>query len=694
MLGFRALGDAPLAANGVSAAPAPPPEPLASTDFIRDIAPLLQQIHVYAPLPSAPELSTAYAKGVNLLPATGEFVYDPLPYQARQSSESVFSTINQVAGAGQDTDYELAIADLAAKLPACKTVALICAWFGNSTDVTLCKIYPSTIYIGGAFQTNGLADNWRCSSLTEGSTATLIPISQSGGHFSYSGTPSDQSIVRCILDLKARGYQVVFYPFILMDSTGFPWRGRITYTGSDVTAAATTAINNWFGSAASSNFTRDTAKKTVSYSGAANDFTYRRMILHYANLVVMAGGVDLFLLGSELRGLEIIRGPAWTKAGTVDGSGKAIWDYPFVAAMKTLAADVRGIFDAAGLARDLTNFRNLITYSADWSSYNGWAHVGEDGKWPHLDQLWADASIDLVAMDNYMPLSDWTSGTGGRDFTVWTVAKPTAWPPAPSNIDGLGLTGPPSVYSQPYLQANIEGGEQFNWFYANEVNAGRGADPNGGPLTVSLPQGDRLTQSRQQYAVNQQLLAQKHFRWWWNNPHKAVYNTGAGQVPQGPDTQWVANSKSISFVEYGFPAVDKGANQPNVFYDPGSSESFTPYWSAWVPQGAGFVPLRDDFMQYNALKAFYDYWFGTANQNVTVNGVPMIQARFCNVWTWDARPFPAFPISTVVWADAENYSAGHWVEGRTLPQPVAPPARIREQTFLRKSRVDAPILRK
>src|SRR4030081_1426843 len=35
-----------------------------------------------------------------------------------------------------------------------------------------------------------------------------------------------------------------------------------------------------------------------------------------------------------------------------------------------------------------------------------------DGQWPHLDQLWAHSNIDLVRFDNYMPLSDWTTGDG------------------------------------------------------------------------------------------------------------------------------------------------------------------------------------------------------------------------------------------------------------------------------------------
>ena len=60
------------------------------------------------------------------------------------------------------------------------------------------------------------------------------------------------------------------------------------------------------------------------------------MILHYANLCVVAGGVDLFLLGSEFRGIETIRGPAWTKAGTTGGDGKVTWDYPFVAGLMQL----------------------------------------------------------------------------------------------------------------------------------------------------------------------------------------------------------------------------------------------------------------------------------------------------------------------------------------------------------------------
>jgi GTA TIM-barrel-like domain len=133
---------------------------------------------------------------------------------------------------------------------------------------------------------------------------------------------------------KSRGFRIVFYPFILMDDGGKSWRGRIGYESADVSSGADTAVSNFLGSAATSQFTQDFTNKTVSYSGSSTDYTYRRMILHYANLCVVAGGVDLFLIGSELRSLESIRGSTWAISG---GGPPATWDYPFVNGLVTLS---------------------------------------------------------------------------------------------------------------------------------------------------------------------------------------------------------------------------------------------------------------------------------------------------------------------------------------------------------------------
>jgi hypothetical protein len=620
--------------------------------------------------------------GVHLLPATGEFTYDTVPYTGALSGASQQPLNSFFAPGGTKTDYSYAIEQLQAAHPECSTVSVVCAWFGNSINAAACQIYPSTNFIGGSFQQeSGGADSWRVSGLTQVSSG-LIPLpSFAEGGAVYGGTPSDQSIVRCIRDLKARGFRVMFYPFILMTAPGYPWRGRIG-ASPDMTTAATSAANAFLGSAGPSQFTPDATNLTVVYSGSPTDYTYRRMILHYAWLCTVAGGVNLFLLGSELRGLETIRGPGWTPAGTTDASGLAVWDYPFIAGLNALAGDVRAIFDGQGLTKNISALSNLVAYSADWSDWMGFQHPGANGQWPHLDSLWANSNIDVVGLDNYLPLSDWTTGDGGLDAQGWLAPAPSgAWPPSPAAMNGLGLSGSPSLYSLAYLKANIEGGEKFNWWYADEANGGPSLDPNGSDLIVSLPQGDRLAQTRSGFAANQQALANKQFRWWWKSTHRAIYDDGDGQgwVPRGPQTQWIPQSKPIAFIEYGYPSTDRGTNQPNVFFDAKSTESATPYWSIWDPvSGGGLAPLRDDTISSLARQAVYEYWNADGNNETSSGGVPLIAFALSSVWNWDARPFPVFPLLSSQWGDASNWQTGDWINGRG-PSPVpsppsAPPA--------------------
>lgn len=644
-----------------------------------------------------------YILGVSLLPASGEFTYDTIAYLGQRFVEKIqtgpntykdiytpLQSINRYANGGPDagtgnvTDYIIALNNLQSQFPGCTTVSLVIAWFGNSTDVTQCSIYPSTTYIEGKFQqASGASDNWQCSGLTQLSDG-LIPIPEVGNNFIYGGTPSDQSVVRCIRDLKARGLRVVFYPFLLMTATGEPWRGNITYNGTDVSSAATAAINNFLGSAAPSQFTQDPINLTVAYSGSPTDYTYRRMILHYANLCCVAGGVDLFLLGSELRSLEVIRGPDWTKGGSVSPAGVTTWDYPFVNGLIALANDVRSVFDAAGLTKDTVNLHNLISYSADWSVWMGYQHAGENGQWPHLDQLYGSPNIDVVAFDNYLPLTDWTTADGGLDAQNWLAPAPSGpWPPTAETFNGLGLSGQPTIYNIDYLKAGIEGGEYFDWFYNDSNNLGPGLDPNGSDLYVSLAQGDRLTQSRNPYFAGQELLANKQLRWWWNNQHQAVYDDGdgTGWSPHGAPTAWVPQSKSITFAEYGFAASDKSTNQPNVFYSPASVESDTAFWSIWDPSESapgGYWPRRDDELQLLALQAIYEYWVIDGNNETSSAGVPMLETTFMSAWNWDARPFPYFPNLIDVWGDTGDWPAGFWIGGKgpfiASPEPDAPPA--------------------
>ena len=115
-------------------------------------------------------------------------------------------------------------------------------------------------------------------------------------------------------------------------------------------------------------------------------------------------------------------------------------------------------------------------------------------------------------------------------------------------------------------------------------------------------------------------------------------------------------SKPIWFTELGCPAIDRGTNQPNVFFDPKSSESFTPHFSrGW----------RDDAIQRAYLEATYLWWGEAANNPVSsVYGGRMVHVPECAAWTWDARPYPFFPALTDVWTDGANWRLGHWLTGR------------------------------
>ncbi len=231
---------------------------------------------------------------------------------------------------------------------------------------------------------------------TSAARSGALVMSLSSGKPAYGGTPSDETVVRAIRDLKARGYAVVFYPFVFMDvpagnalpnpygGTGqpvYPWRGRITchpaagQSGTvDKTATAGTQVAAFFGACLASHVSvsvnASTDAVTTSYSGPA-EWGLRRFILHYARLcaavnTIDAGTIDAFLIGSEFRALCSVRDSAT--------------NFPAVARLKTLAADVKSIL-GGGVK---------VSYAADWSDYNGYRPAdGSNDVFFHLDPLGA-----------------------------------------------------------------------------------------------------------------------------------------------------------------------------------------------------------------------------------------------------------------------------------------------------------------
>ena len=70
-------------------------------------------------------------------------------------------------------------------------------------------------------------------------------------------------------------------------------------------------------------------------------------------------------------------------------------------------------------------------------------------------------------------------------------------------------------------------------------------------------------------------------------------------------------------------------------------------------------------MQRRFLEAALRYWAEPANNPASsVYSGRMITTSETAAWTWDARPFPAFPARSDVWTDADNWRLGHWLNGR------------------------------
>ncbi len=541
---------------------------------------------VMRPVEGAADTLEQAVEAVCLIPGAGEFVL---------ATGKVLRDLGRGAWAAENVNntsgrpnIELALDQLQAALPTCKRVALVVTWFGDDLRCGVCRIRPGVEQhlkrtVGGVWSVNGIARE------------DAYVVSAEEGRPNFGGTPSDASVKQAIAALKARGMEVTLYPFIMMDvpagnglpdpygageQGAFPWRGRICVApapgrpGSpDKTAAAASQVAAFFD----------------------GEWGLRRMVRHYAELALEAGGVDAFLIGSELRGVTTVR----------DGASS----YPAVAKLKSLAAEVRGIVGP----------ETAISYAADWTEWRG--HDAADGSGDfhfHLDPLWTDENIDFLGIDWYAPLTDWRDGALHADA-------------------GLGE----AITDTTVLQAGIEGGEDYDWYYASDED-----------------RADQVRSAISDGAYGKPWVWRaKDLRGWWSHAH---VNRVAGVETVA--TSWVPGMKPIRFTEVGCPAVDKGSNQPNVFYDPRSSESALPRFSSGV---------RDDQIQRRMLEAFHAYWREPGRNPVSgVYAGPMIDMGRAHVWAWDARPFPDWPLRLDVWSDGPLWRTGHWLNGRAGAAPL------------------------
>lgn len=459
----------------------------------------------------------AHVSAVNIIPASGEFVYATEPvFERTFPGRERALNVHTAEGV---TDFSVSLDQLQEELPGVSSVSLTVGWFGDDLRAGTCRIRPG-VETG---ERTTVPWEWAVGG-TKRADAYRISL-DGGGNANYGGTPADHAVVQAIADLKSRGIAVTITPFLFMDvppgnglpdpyggaeQGAFPWRGRIT-ASLDQSAITRADVEAFLGTAQTSDFT--IVDGEVVYSGPGADWGYRRFILHHAHLAQAAGGVSAFLIGTEMRALTQLR----------DETGA----FPFVDGLCALADEVKAL-----LGTDCN-----VSYAADWSEYG--AYVPGDGSgdvlFP-LDPLWARASIDFVGIDWYPSAGDWREEETHLD-----------------RLEGYSAPDAPD-----YLRANFEGGASYDWYYADA--AAREAQDR--TQIVDTAHGEHW------------VFRAKDLTGWWNTAH----HERPGGVRSAASTPWQPGSKPFRLCEIGFPAVDKVGNAPNLFYDPKSSESaFPPY---------------------------------------------------------------------------------------------------------------------
>ncbi|CAH1652756.1 conserved hypothetical protein [Hyphomicrobiales bacterium] len=375
-------------------------------------------------------------RAVSLIPGAGEFVYDTSSVSHEPEpgvSESL--TRHQLYGG---SDVDTAIGHLVALCPDLRTVSLVVSWFGDDLRAGSCTVAPRVEIP----HKPTVGAEWAVAGLTRAIART---VSEIDGRPAFGGTPSDESVVALIRRLRVDyGLEVVLYPFLMMDipagnalpdpwSGGagqphYPWRGRITCDpapgrpgSAEGTASAAAQIAAFVGTVEPADMSLAGGAVSCAKPG---EWSYRRLVMHCAMLAQAAGGVEGFVVGSEMVGLTHLRGAA---------------GYPMADHLAAIAQEVKTILPAT-----------TLTYAADWTEYGADVRDGgEDIDFP-LDALWASPAIGAIGIDFYPPLSDWRDGAGHADAAI--------------------AQGPADLA---YLRGRLTSGEAFDWYYADD--AGRAA---------------------------------------------------------------------------------------------------------------------------------------------------------------------------------------------------------------------------
>ena len=542
-------------------------------------------------------------EGVALVPGTGEYALATRAvHYDYGNGEKDSANVNTPEGIA---DMRVALRDLTEEMPRVGAASLVVSWFGDDLRCGSCTVRPRV----EQDEVDGTPMAWTVSGAGRVEAGT---VPRQDGRPIYGGTPSDGSVVQAIREMAGRGLDVTFYPFILMDQLAGngrpdPWGGEeqapLPWRGRITTAEAP-------GRAGSTDGTAGAAAEVATFFGTASAADFEVL----DGQVAYSGPPEWSYRRFILHYAALCAAAGGVEAFCVGSEMRALTQirgpngmFPAVDALRDLTAEVRQLLPDAKLG-----------YAADWSEYFGY-HPADTGDLHfHLDPLWADPEIDFVGIDNYMPLADWRQGEDHAD-AGWRSVR---------NLD--------------YLRAQVEGGEGFDWYYPTP-------EARDAQRRIPITDGDHGEPWVWRY---------KDVRSWWKSHH----HERIGGVRSATPTAWMPQSKPIRFTEYGCAAIDRGANQPNKFLDPKSSESALPHYS---------TGRRDDAMQMQYLRGLLSHWRDPERNPISAAyGGPMLDLAHSFAWAWDTRPWPAFPDLTSFWSDGANHARGHWISGRSGAVPL------------------------
>lgn len=319
-------------------------------------------------------------KNISMIPGSGEFIYDT-KIQRKIAQEKISSDQYVTYGPAKrinhnnyskKSDAILSLDQLQKDLPNIKWVSVVVNWFANDLKIETCKIYPAVEF---QYDSAVIPNDWQVGNITR-SNARLISKDENDNPI-YGGTISDSALIRYIEELHSRGYKVMLYPMLLLDTKNKEWRGKLKGTPSN--------IKDFFSN------------------------QYNIFIEHYSSIAKKTK-TNGFIIGSEFVELTKLK----------DEQG----NYPAILELIKLAKQVK-----LHLGKEVA-----ITYAADWSEYhscNGWYQ---------MDELWASEYIDVVGIDAYFPLTDgheppfcysveniidgWSSGEGYDYFYDYSKKEP------------------------------------------------------------------------------------------------------------------------------------------------------------------------------------------------------------------------------------------------------------------------------